>query len=97
MIQRAEPMTPTQRNDASLPMIVIPFGGDLAINFLLVIEVVRHGCVSFRGRQIRVVTAHLIGGPAMSEIIHDNLRHPYSRNPLQASWLPLLLFDVRMA
>ena len=72
-------------------------GGDFLVDFLLVIEIISQRRVYFRGFQVGMLPANLIRGPAKSEIIHDDLRHPYSGNPSQASWLPLLLFDVRMA
>ena len=72
---------------------LLPFGLDLLVDLILVIEVVRHGGVGFGRAQVGMLPAHLLRRPAVSQVIHDDLGHADAGMLLEARRLAGGLLD----
>jgi hypothetical protein len=70
------------------------FGLDFLLDLRLVIEVERHGGMDLGRLQVGVLTADLVGGPSVSQVIHDDLCHANPRDAPEVGGLSLSLLDV---
>jgi len=73
---------------------LVDFVMDLPVDLGLVIEVIGHGRVGLRGREMGVLPAHFIDRPTVLQIIHHDLGDPDSRVSLQPSRVPVELLDM---
>ena len=46
---------------------------NFGFDFSGVIEIVGHGCVGFGGEEVGMLVADFIDGPAVGEVVHDDL------------------------
>lgn len=70
---------------------------DLLIDLGLVIETVGHRGTGLHQRQMRrMLAAHLVGRPAVCQLVHHNLRYMDPRQALQSCGLIAQLLNVRI-
>jgi hypothetical protein len=67
---------------------------DLPLDLLLVVVEVRHRRVDLGEPKVRVLAAHLVGRPTVSQVIHDDLGDADAGKPLQPSRLAHWFLDV---
>src|SRR5258708_949723 len=75
-----------KRRGGRLPRHAIQFGQfsrDFDVDLFAVVKVVAEGSVDFGGSEVGVLTDDFLGGPAVAEMIGDDLRDADARETIQ--------------
>lgn len=59
------------------------FSGQFAVDFLAVVKVVGEGGVDFGGSEVGVLADDFLSGPAVAEMVGDDLRDADAREAIQ--------------